>query len=169
FYAITQLDGNAGYGGVFVESFFAFSQHPNGLAVSNSGAAPEFDQIFDPFRPDVGGEPVRAADFAGVRAPTSAAKCPATERDAQLGCAVWVMGSMVGSTMTHEFGHSLGLAAGGALDHVHNDGDRPNRLMDAGGPRPVPQPAEPKGPGPAGCSGRASAHPARGLPAAAPP
>jgi hypothetical protein len=150
FYAITQQDGSLGYGGVFVESFFSFSQHPNGLAMSNSGAAAEFDAVFDPFRPDIGGQPVLAADLAGVTAPTSGAGCPASgDRPKAVACAVWVMGSMVGSTMTHEFGHSLGLAAGGGQDHVHNDGDRPNRLMDTGGARPFLERAEIKGQGPA--------------------
>ncbi len=151
FYALTQQDGNAGYGGVFVESFFSFSLHPNQLAMSNPGAAAEFDEVFDPFRPDVGGQPALAADLVGVTAPTSGAGCPAAagDRRAQLACAVWVMGAMVGSTMTHEFGHSLGLANGGGPDHVHNDGDRPNRLMDGGGARPFLERAEIKGQGPA--------------------
>ncbi|HZJ63933.1 MAG TPA: hypothetical protein VFD36_10490, partial [Kofleriaceae bacterium] len=61
-----QEDGYPGFGGVFVRSLMGFSQHPGSLARSVDGADPMFDQVFDPFRPDRGGEPIRAADLAGA-------------------------------------------------------------------------------------------------------
>lgn len=142
--ALTQKDGYPGYGGVFTESFFGFSMHPNGLATRLQGADPFFDAIFDPFRPDVGGLPVSASDLATLDIPklVDGSECPAQgDRGLQLACAVWVLGSMVGSTMTHEVGHSLGLADpyGGEF---HNQGDEPERLMDSGGGRPFTERAE---------------------------
>jgi hypothetical protein len=149
--ATTQADGEPGYGGVFVESFFAFSMHPNGFATQVDGADPIFDAVFDPFRPDVGGRPVLAADVTSVAKLTSGAGCPAaaSDRPGQIACAVWVLGSMIGTTMTHEVGHSLGLAAPyGDPNQYHDPGDQPNRLMDAGGARTLNERAELKGEGP---------------------
>ncbi len=152
--ATTQADGDPGYGGVFVESFFAFSTHANGLAMPIDGEADAiFDQIFDPFRPDVsGGRPVLASDVAaGVATLTSGEPCPAAkgDRQGQIACGVWVLGSMIGTTMTHEVGHSLGLAAPyGDADTYHDPGDQPNRLMDAGGARTLRERAELQGEGP---------------------
>jgi len=55
---------------------------------------------------------------------------------------------MIGTTMTHEVGHSLGLANPYG-EGFHNPGDQPNRLMDAGGSRTFPERSELIGEGPA--------------------
>ena len=55
--------------------------------------------------------------------------------------------SLIGTTMTHELGHSLGLAdPEGEL--FHDPGDEPNRLMDSGDGRPFEERAELMGLGP---------------------
>jgi hypothetical protein len=41
------------------------------------------------------------------------------------------MGNMIGGTLAHEIGHSLGLAN----PYMDDAGNAPNRLMDAGGDR----------------------------------
>ena len=47
---------------------------------------------------------------------------------------MWTIGSIVGSTVSHELGHSLGLADPLGT-RFHNIGDMPNALMDQGGAR----------------------------------
>jgi hypothetical protein len=143
--ARTQQDGFPGFGGVFVESLMGFSMHP-AVGESLDGADPAFDQVFDPFRPDRG-EVIRAADVQGGIAEVSGDACPATDRPTQIGCAVHVMGSLLGGTIAHEVGHSLGLANPYG-DGYHDPGDLPNRLMDAGGDRPFAERAELFGQGP---------------------
>ena len=61
---------------------------------------------------------------------------------------MFVLGNLIGTTLTHEVGHSLGLAdpTGEAF---HDPGDELNRLMDAGGARPFDERAELMGQGPA--------------------
>jgi hypothetical protein len=147
--ALTQEDGFPGFGGVFIESLFSFSQHPPpGTPESEEVAVEIFDQVFDAVRPDRG-SPVVAADFAGEGIPvlTSGDACPAKERRLQIACAVWVMGSVVGSTVSHEIGHSLGLADPKGM-RFHNLGDAANRLMDSGGNRSFEERAELMGEGP---------------------
>jgi hypothetical protein len=147
--ATTQEDGFPGYGGVFVESFFGFSEHPGDFAERIDGADPAFDEIFDPFRADRGGSPVLAADLAGgIPVLQDGSSCPATDRPGQIACAVWVLGSMIGTTMTHEVGHSLGLANPDG-EGFHDPGDQPNRIMDAGGARTFYERGELFGEGPA--------------------
>lgn len=146
--AATQEDGFPGYGGVFIESLFVFSEHPGDFAPSVSAADPLFDEIFDSFRPDRGGSPVRAADLTGgVAMPPDGFGCPATERTGQIGCASWTLSNLIGSTISHEIGHSLGLANpdGGNSHHTSN---APNRLMDSGSSRPFDERAELRGAGP---------------------
>ena len=58
-----------------------------------------------------------------------------------------MLGNLIGGTLSHEIGHSLGLANPYA-DGFHNAGDAPNRLMDAGGDRPFLERAELQGQGP---------------------
>jgi hypothetical protein len=146
--ALTQQDGFPGFGGVFIESLFAFSEHPPEGDESDV-SDPVFDDIFDPFRPDEG-TPFTSADLAMGQVPklTSGGGCPTDERLYQAACAVWVLGSMIGTTTSHENGHALGLADPLGM-RFHNLGDAPNRLMDAGGARTLNERAELAGEGPA--------------------
>jgi hypothetical protein len=145
--ATTQADGFPGYGGVFVESLFAFSEHPNGLAPGSAGEDPLFDELFDPFRPDQEGEPLRPSELTGFSPLANGRACPARDRQGRIECAVWVLGSLIGTTVSHEVGHSLGLANPDGGD-VHILTDEPNRLMEAGGGRSFRERAELDGQGP---------------------
>lgn len=142
--AVTQEGGYPGYGGVFIDSLFGFSTHPGKFAEKLDFADPLFDQIFDPFRPDRGGKPVLAEELA-VNVPIlqNGASCPApkSDRKMRIACAIWVLGSMVGTTAAHEVGHSLGLADPEG-EEFHNPGDEPGRLMDSGGARTFRERAE---------------------------
>ena len=75
--------------------------------------------------------------------------CPAPNgsRPVQIGCAVFVLGSLIGTTLSHEVAHSLGLADPNG-DDFHNPGDQPNRLMDGGSARTFGERAELGGEGP---------------------
>ena len=145
--ALTQQDGYPGYGGVFVRSLMGFSKHPIAGVKSVPGADPLFDKMFDPFRPDQGDDPIRAADLAGMLPAVDGTKCPASDRPTQVACAIYVMGNLIGGTLAHEIGHSLGLA-NPYMEGFHNAGDAPNRLMDSGGDRPFVERAELQGQGP---------------------
>jgi hypothetical protein len=147
--AQTQQDGYAGFGGVFLRSLMGFSKHPGSFAKAVPGADPMFDAIFDPFRADQDGEPVKSSDLAGdLPALTSGDACPGTDRKSQVQCAIFVLGNLVGGTLGHEIGHSLGLANPYA-DGFHNSGDQPARLMDSGGDRPFMERAALMGQAPA--------------------
>ncbi len=148
--AVTQEDGYPGYGGVFVESLFGFSKHPGKFAEALEVGDVLFDQIFDPFRPDRGGKPVVAEDLAELNIPIldDSSGCPAKGRAQRIACAVWVLGSLIGTTTSHEVAHSLGLAEPDGSD-FHNSGDEPNRLMDSGAARTFRERAELDGQGPA--------------------
>jgi hypothetical protein len=140
--AVTQQDGYAGYGGVFLRSLMGFSKHPGSFAKSVPGADPMFDSIFDPFRADQDGTPVTASDLSGALAElTDGSSCPASDRKARIQCAIFVLGNLIGGTLGHEIGHSLGLANPYA-EGFHNSGDAPARLMDSGGDRPFMERAE---------------------------
>jgi hypothetical protein len=146
--AATQQDGYPGFGGVFVRSLMGFSKHPGSFADSVPGADPMFDTIFDPFRPDVGGTAITSSDLNGVTLPPAdASACPGSDRASQMSCAIYVMGNLIGGTLAHEIGHSLGLANPYG-DGFHDSGDEPNRLMDAGGDRPFLERAVLGGQGP---------------------
>ncbi|HEY0476809.1 MAG TPA: hypothetical protein VGD37_04760 [Kofleriaceae bacterium] len=149
--ARTQEDGSPGFGGVFVRSLMAFSQHPGSFARSIDGADAVFDQVFDPLRPDRGGAPVTSLDLTGeLPVVLDRTGCPARDRDrpGQIACAIYVLGNLIGGTVAHEVGHSLGLAAP-YQDGFHDPGDAPNRLMDAGEARPFLERASLMGQGPA--------------------
>lgn len=146
--AVTQQDGYPGYGGVFVRSLMSFSKHPGAFGQPSPGADENFDRTFDPFRDDRGGTPITAADLSTpVPQLADGTGCPAGDRQSQVACAVFVMGNLIGGTLAHEIGHSLGLANPYA-DGFHDAGDEPNRLMDAGGDRPFLERAELMGQGP---------------------
>ena len=138
--ATTQADGFPGYGGVFVDSMFLFSEHPSDFAPDSPGQDAMFDEIFDPFRPDRGGQPVEGGDPA-ARPLASGDGCPGAGRAEQIDCAVWVLGSLIGTTISHELGHSLGLANPGGSE-VHIVTDKPGRLMEGGGTRSFRERAE---------------------------
>jgi hypothetical protein len=144
--AETQEDGFPGYGGVFIESLMSFSQHPvAGQPIA--GADPLFDAIFDGVRPDRG-TPVTGADLGGGLPTVEGADCPGGDRATTIACAVRTIGSLIGTTLAHEIGHSLGLANPYG-DGFHDLGDQPNRLMDGGAERPFVERAELQGAGPA--------------------
>jgi hypothetical protein len=143
FNAQTEAEGFAAYGGVFVESMFTFSSHPPAGLVADA-PSPLFDAIFDPLREDRGGRPVSSTDDVdgGITVPDSGAACPGTDRPTQVACAVWTLGSLIGTTASHELGHALGLAQPMVTNAFHNLGDGPSRLMDAGAQRPFEERAE---------------------------
>jgi hypothetical protein len=147
--AQTQADGFPGFGGVFVDSLFIFSEHPGKFAPTSSGQDSLFDDLFDPFRPDRGGTPADEYELLGVPFLDSGESCPANHRRGQVACAVWALGSLIGTTVSHELGHSVGLADPGGPD-VHILTDLPNRLMEAGGGRTFRERAELRGEGPGG-------------------
>lgn len=147
--ALTQEDGYPGYGGVFVDSLFTFSQHPGAWTGAAEVPEPLFDALFDPFRPDVGNAPVAAGELASGSVPTlqNSVGCPSSDRAMSIACAIWTLGSLIGTTTSHEFGHSLGLADPWGTA-IHNDGDYPNALMDAGSARTFRERGELDGEGP---------------------
>nr|HEX4312722.1 hypothetical protein [Kofleriaceae bacterium] len=146
--AATQQDGFPGYGGIFVRSFMAFSQHPL-FGDSDPGADATFDAVFDPLREDRGGTAVTSEDLVGGLPVVDGSACPAADGDrgTAVACGVYVMGNLIGDTLAHEVGHSLGLANPYG-DGFHDVGDAPNRLMDAGGQRPFKERATLGGQGP---------------------
>lgn len=151
--AVTQSDGSPGYGGVFSEQLMGFSAHPGFVAKIKAQPEDEalFDAIFDPLRPDVGGKQATAREGAELPALSSGSICPAAvgDRNRQVSCAIFVLGSLIGTTMTHELGHSLGLAnPQNPRGSYHNTGDLPGRIMNPGGLRSFRERAEllPSGP-----------------------
>ncbi len=147
--ATTQEDGFSGFGGIFADQFLGFSQHPPTQIAALGQQSAAFDLIFDPIRPDTG-VPISALEATQLTdGAVDSARCPADsgDRPGQVHCAIRVLGNLIGSTLSHEVGHSLGLAdPTGPL--FHNPGDEPNRLMDAGDARPLEERAE-LGDGPA--------------------
>jgi hypothetical protein len=99
-------------------------------------------------RPETG-DPITPEELAGLVPTSTGEGCPAPSSDRYevIRCAIWVLGNMLGGTMAHELGHSLGLADPGG-SRFHNNGEEPNRLMDAGGERPLEERAELLGGGP---------------------
>ena len=140
--AVTQNDGSPGYGGVFSEQLLGFSAHPGVVEKIKTPEADSalFDQIFDPLRTDVGGTPAQLREAAMLPALTSGSLCPAgraaADRPRQVACAIFVLGNLIGTTMTHELGHSLGLAnPNRPMGSYHNNGTIPGRIMNPGGLR----------------------------------
>jgi hypothetical protein len=89
------------------------------------GADPAFDEIFDEFRDDTGCRSPPTTSPAARSRPDLELRLPAVDRRQAAACAVWVLGSLIGTTTTHEIGHSLGLANPDA-DGFHNFGDEPS-------------------------------------------
>jgi hypothetical protein len=138
-----------GYGGVFAAEFFRYSRHPVADVVRLPVLDGLFDAIFDPLRTDQGGTPISVAEASSIAPLEDGSSCPASRSDraGQVACAVFVLGNLVGTTLTHELGHSLGLADPHGPNY-HDLGDRPARLMEAGDARPFEERAELAGQGP---------------------
>ncbi len=136
--AQTQEDGYPGYGGVFLHSFLGLSTSPPAGVQKMEIADSRFDRIFDPFRPDRGGTPVNAQEASSFVPVQYGPSCLAVgnNRMDQVACAVYTLGTMMGTTLAHEIGHSLGLAQPYVDGAFHNVGDAPLRLMDTGDRRP---------------------------------
>jgi len=152
--AVTQSDGSPGYGGVFSEQLLGFSAHPGRVEKIKIPAqdAELFDSIFDPLRPDQGGEVAALGEVAGIPALSNGSICPALANDRArvIACAVLVLGNLIGTTMTHELGHSLGLANPSSKSgSYHNNGQVTGRIMNPGGLRSFRERAELAGSGPA--------------------
>jgi len=148
--ARTQQDGYPGYGGVFLESLLGFSEHPPKGMLRSPLHTKTFDAVFDTFRFD-GGKKLTSGEALTVSPLSSGASCPSVgDRQARAACAIWVLANVIGSTASHELGHSFGLAEPyGSATQYHNLGDLPNRLMEAGSTRPFDERAEINGKGPA--------------------
>jgi len=129
--AATQAGGYAAYGGVFPGEFLNLSA----AAGDNPLASQRFDDVFGPVAPALGGKAATAGESDGGGA-----------RASEIREAVRVFGNLVGSTISHEVGHSLGLA--NVEGQFHNIGDNPGWLMDAGNYRPFEERAELDGLGP---------------------
>ena len=95
-----------------------------------------FDDLFAPIVPALGGRPAEPGelDAGGPRA-------------ASIAEAIRVFGNLLGNTISHEVGHTVGLAA--VDGNFHNIGDNPGWIMDAGLYRPFAERAEIDGQGPA--------------------
>ncbi|MFT7579663.1 MAG: hypothetical protein ACI9MR_001329 [Myxococcota bacterium] len=134
FNAETRSQNFAAYGGIFVTELMALS--PSVGDVPHPLASQRFDDIFGAVSPRLGGSAAIAGQVEAF-----------DDRGAAIRRAIRVLGNLIGSTITHEVGHSLGLTA---IDgRVHNIGDNPGWIMDSGVFRPFAERAEIDGMGPA--------------------
>ena len=114
-------DSNGAFGGVFVESFRQLSPRVG----DNPLASPIFDEIFDPV----------------VNVPVTSDEFPGGARDAVVERAIRTLGNLIGNTITHEIGHSLGLTRVPGCGQYHNP-PGPRQIMDCGADRPFAERAE---------------------------
>ncbi len=115
--------GQVPWGGIFLDSFLAFSPSHSS---ANALADPAFDELFAPFSPELGGQPLQAAELR-----------PGAPRAKAAGLALQTLAQLLASTAAHEVGHCLGLAqVPGQPDALHQPGDNPRYLMDEGRYRP---------------------------------
>lgn len=138
---------NNPYGGIFLNSFSYFSAELN---PDSPGSTDEFDRIFRPFMPALGGTPVAGDEW------------PEGPRTSAIRAAVDAIGHVVGNTAAHEFGHSMGMTfvqqdTTRPTDIFHNQISGPY-LMDGGSERPFAERAELPGTQPAGFNERNRAY-----------
>jgi hypothetical protein len=106
-------------GGVFIETFFVLSNRlplPPGCDPTPI-ATRFFDATFEPFLVELGGTPASLQELSGGA------------RAGAIRHAVYVLGGLIGDTLAHEFGHTLGLSVepqeelcppGATCDPYHN-------------------------------------------------
>lgn len=130
------------YGGVFVGSFVIFSPT---LFPGDGSAHLRFDEVLAPVMPELGGNPVNAAEWPVQGEPS--------DRTRAIEGAMHMIGTLAGHTASHEIGHSLGLpfVEGETESNItyHNLDSGEPYLMDAGSARPFLERAELDGEGPA--------------------
>lgn len=117
FNAAADRKGVYGFGGVFIDPFLSLSPRaPSPLPI----ASPVFDDVFASFVPEYGGLLANRSELVEGEI-----------RRVALLEAIRVLGALIGGTVAHEFGHSLGMAVvpGGGS---HNTADLDRELMDAG-------------------------------------
>lgn len=127
FNAAADRKGVYAFGGVFIEPFLALSPRaPSPLPIASA----RFDEVFAVFVPEYGGQAASRSELV-IGEP----------RYEALREAIRVLGALIGGTVAHEFGHSLGMAVvpGGGS---HNNADLDRELMDAGPNRPFEERAE---------------------------
>ncbi|MFW5878694.1 MAG: hypothetical protein ACOCVR_02645, partial [Myxococcota bacterium] len=127
--------GTFSYGGVFLESFLAFSPSLGYGHLPDEFRSTRFDHLFSYFIPELDGSPVQAGEY------------PGGARDEQIGRAIRALGSILGNTVVHEIGHSLGMVS--IPGQFHHDGDTPGLIMNPGQARSFEERAEIDGQGPA--------------------
>ncbi len=113
--------GNLPFGGIFIHSFLSLSPGDPDASVI---ADPLFDEVFGPFAPEVSDDAEPFDASAGL----------SPERARKLQTAIDALANLVGSTITHEVGHAVGLAA--YENGVHNPLPKEGALMDVGTERP---------------------------------
>ena len=120
------------FGGVFIESFDYFSPT---LTPENEDASQDFDRILGPFMPALGGKPVLGTEY------------PLGDRDQEINTAIGLVSAVIANTVTHEVGHSLGLAFF-PQDRIRPGEQFHNRIpcdwciMDSGSQRPFEERGE---------------------------
>jgi len=129
--ADTSASGYSAYGGVFPGEFLNMSLRRG----ENPLASQRFDDIFGGVAPSLGGKAAQANESQGT-----------SKRASEIREAVRVFANLVGSTISHEVGHSLGLA--NVDGQFHNIGDNPGWLMDSGSFRSFEERGEVDGQGP---------------------
>ncbi len=122
------------FGGIYIESFDYFSyrlssERNDGNPVPD--ASQDFDRILGPFMPSLDGSPVRGTEW------------PDGPRASQIEEAIHMVGSVIGNTVAHEVGHSMGMAfeptdrfSPGTRFHNANGSADDGALMDSGNARP---------------------------------
>lgn len=129
--ADTSAGGYSAYGGVFPGEFMNLSMRRG----DNPLASQRFDDIFESVAPALGGKAAKRGEIDG-----------SSKRADDIREAVRVFGNLCGSTISHEVGHSLGLA--NVDGQFHNIGDNPGWLMDSGSYRSFEERGEVDGQGP---------------------
>ena len=109
--------GEPAWGGVFVSELMQFSDQLRPYLTSSSK---EFDVLFGPYAPVLGGQPA-----AATKPPVAA---------------LLALSNLIAGTAAHEVGHALGLAAG--TQAYHHPDDHPGWLMDNGSDRSFAERAE---------------------------